>query len=450
MKLEDLLNIKGEEALITARDKVLTRSAFSGRVAELCDELGRTLKGDGGFILIRDEDPLSFYPLLFALWSSGAKVVFPTKGIMEAGEEYGFYSHSIRFEDNGLLITENSSYTFEVEGADVDTIAFSSGSTGTPKGILHKGENFLKNARSVNEYIGLEGYRSITPLKPYLVSALSHFLVHYMSGSHLIFIDVDDIDKVDEIYKYCGNASIVGSPMHVMMAASAVSSKRAPRFFFTSGDFIYASSIETILDKFPGSIFFKVYGLAEIAGRFFINRIDGSTPPTLYDIIGENIDGTSYEVIDGQIHVSSEFSFSGYVSGDKFHPALRPHPTGDLVVEQDGFLSLGGRTNDEIKVGGNKISLRHIEGKASALFKGDTVIMVSETHSLLGNLVCLVLKSSVKRTRGEIMALLKSTLDKHEMPHKYYLINDIPYTQSLKVDRKKITEELSSLTEIKR
>lgn len=444
---ERLLCKKTDKNLITCHNRTLTQADFIAYVEFLVKEISTLLPKEDSFILIKENDAINFYALLFALWINEKKVVLPCRDNMENNVDYKFYSHTIFFKNQKLVIKKNNIFKCcSIDAEKANTICFSSGSTGTPKGIVHDKNNFIRNAVSVNHYLHISNYVSITFLKPYLVSALSHFLVHFLSDSHLVFDDINSMKKINTFLTMYPDINVVGSPIHLTMAASEMNSSFKPKFFFSSGDFIYKNAISEILKKYPKATFYKVYGLAELAGRFFINSIDSNSSVDNYTNIGSNIEGTFFEIKEDQLHVSSDFIFYGYIIDNEFNPSSKFHPTGDMVKVDNSGITLVGRIDDEIKVGGNKLSLKSIESKISDLLVNDIAIVIATTHPLLGNIISLVINTKDKKnTRKKLMALLRSELLKNEMPHKYFYIDDIPYTQSGKIDRKQIAAHLDTL-----
>jgi fengycin family lipopeptide synthetase D len=346
------------------------------------------------------------------------------------GKSFPFVKYIIK---NGK-VSENSDFKRTIPVAD--TVLFSSGSTGEPKGIVNRKDTFFKNAEAVLQRIKVSEIVSITPLKPYLVSALSHFLVHLFSKSHLIFADISNLKEEVENYsqKY-PNLSYVGSPMHIVSMLPFVKNS-SPDIFFSSGDLFYPQIISTISKRFPNTEIFNVYGLAELGGRLFINRVSQEN----LSKIGKNIDGTEVKIVDDEVVVKSDFLFSGYIRGDEFFQRdIEYFKTGDAVIRVDGELEFFGRLNDEIKVGGNKVSLKYIEKKISPLLpKEITPILISREHELLGNITILILfsETEIGVSRLQLVAKLRENLESYEIPHMFYKTQEIPYTQTMKIDRK--------------
>ena len=269
-----------------------------------------------------------------------------------------------------------------------------------------------------------------------------------MSDSHLIFVDYEEVERIKDFYKAAPAMAFVGSPMHIVSSVQFIGEDAKPLFFYSSGDFMYPNNIRKVVKRFPASVFFNVYGLAEIAGRFFMNKIDRHTGYAHYSSIGENIGGTECRIINNQVYLSSAFKFFGYITNSRFIPSKSKHPTGDLVQQEGGITSLYGRANDEIKIGGNKISLKHIEKKISGILKDDICILFDMRHPALGTLFALALQTKNKYKRSALIERLRKHLRPYEIPHMFYYISKIPYTQTVKIDRNRIKDKAKDLVPI--
>lgn len=440
--MDTLLNKKTDKPIIEINGRRITQKEFSDRVFKLIEKLDAP--SEGASYLINTEDPFDFYTLLFLLWRKKMNVIFPTKDHFSDKENFPHYNYSIHIEDEELIIRENKAFQAVKNWNPKygDTIVFSSGSTGTPKGIAHARNHFLENARETAKLMGIKNFCGLTMLKPYLVSALSHFLVFYLTDSLLIFTDLERSDQIGEIAGKHKNMGMVGSPIHIMIASGQLPPDNPPAFFFTSGDFVYQNTISKILEKYPQSVFFKVYGLAELAGRAFVNRIDSSTPLENIDTVGTNIGSIDFTIQDEEILVTSSTLFSGYIRNSAFEQSSSPHRTGDKIKSDRDQIVLVGRTDDEIKVGGNKVSLKHIEKKISQALPETVLAVFPKEHPTFGNLICLIVEGTDKLDRAELITKLRTHLTPNEMPHKYYQAEQLYYTQTMKIDRKAIARNL--------
>jgi acyl-CoA synthetase (AMP-forming)/AMP-acid ligase II len=125
---------------------------------------------------------------------------------------------------------------------------------------------------------------------------------------------------------------------------------------------------QTVLDRvsrlFPKVRFHQTYGTTELC----LAGTQSRSSDSLWVKLGGN--GFAYQVIDGLLHVRSEFAMLGYLNAPNPIGADGWMATGDRV-EQDGeWLRFLGRASDVINVGGEKVTPLEIE---SVLMAADNV-----------------------------------------------------------------------------
>ena len=269
MHILDLLEDCSDVPLIKSGDKLWTKAEFIRLVYQYVDSIEGMPAGDG-YVLVAEESPVEFYALIFALWKLGRRVLFPNRDVLHDCSCFSYYEYSISIRNGVLKWDANLDYK-SISGINHvlkgDTIVFSSGSTGHPKGIIHSKDSFLLNADGVLKLNPLQAGGSITFLKPYLVSAFSHFLVHFRGECWLWFLEMEHVSYLNSAYSSNPSLSLVGSPMHIISARKHIPYGATPQMFMSSGDFIYPAVIQKIIQDFPETTYYSAYGLAELAEK---------------------------------------------------------------------------------------------------------------------------------------------------------------------------------------
>jgi acyl-[acyl-carrier-protein]-phospholipid O-acyltransferase/long-chain-fatty-acid--[acyl-carrier-protein] ligase len=129
----------------------------------------------------------------------------------------------------------------------------------------------------------------------------------------------------------------------------------------------------------------------------------------------------------------------GYVKADK--PGIVQPPengwynTGDVVsIDEDGFVTILGRTKRFAKVGGEMVSLGAIESIVCTTWPGARHVAVSVPHERKGEMVVLLTESD-DVDLGVLMEKIRSFgLTELSLPRKLVRIGQIPLLGSGKTD----------------
>jgi acyl-CoA synthetase (AMP-forming)/AMP-acid ligase II len=125
--------------------------------------------------------------------------------------------------------------------------------------------------------------------------------------------------------------------------------------------------------------------------------------------------------------------------------------TGDIgAIDDRGWLYLRGREREEINKGGMKVYPGDIDSVAERFTETLDVCTFGYEEPLHGENVgiAVVLKTPSDENVVSLYHWLKRHLASHQMPQRWYLMNEIPRTSRGKVNRTEISKQCASLKPI--
>lgn len=186
----------------------------------------------------------------------------------------------------------------------------------------------------------------------------------------------------------------------------------------------------------PGTRILHHYGATEASRAAFADRTNGGAPRFFGG------DGIILSVVGkaGEIHVKGGQVMSGYRLDDGALDTARlgPHgyATGDLgSIDADGGLTLIGRQDDIINVGGKKVSPDEVE---DALKRHPAIADACArplADPLLGQVVEAAIVYAAPISDHELRAFLSDLLQDYKLPRRFRAVDAIPRTASGKPQR---------------
>ena len=153
--------------------------------------------------------------------------------------------------------------------------------------------------------------------------------------------------------------------------------------------------------------------------------------------VGKAFPDVKISVLDGQIWVESP-----YMSPD-YRPCFS---VGDLgCLDENGFLTLYGRSGDIINKAGTKISTVRVESTLRKHKAVDEVCAMGIHHPKKGQTLCVwvVKKPGLDLTQKDLRDYCSKELDLHSRPQKILFIKELPINVNGKVDKKLLLHTLS-------
>ena len=177
---------------------------------------------------------------------------------------------------------------------------------------------------------------------------------------------------------------------------------------------------------------FATYGMTETISHIAVRRINGLAKSDYYDAL-PNVK-FSLDERDCLVIEASEVSNNKVV-------------TNDLVklISASSFQYLG-RIDNVVNSGGVKLFPEQIEAKL-AKFINIQFIIASEKNQTLGEQLILILEEDSSEPIPDIKTAF-STLSNYERPKKVYSFSKFPFTETGKIKRSELLDNLDQATEI--
>jgi acyl-CoA synthetase (AMP-forming)/AMP-acid ligase II len=364
-----------------------------GQVSELTERFGTRLLEQGVVagdvvVVLGDYSP-EIICLLFALVRSGNVIVPLTREaivdldtVLELSEAHWVidftvdepsFRRTMRASSDPLVGSLRSS-------GRPGLILFSSGSTGTPKAILHDMSRVLDKFR-----------RPGPALVAIAFLMLDHFggintILAILSGLGTV-VTVPDRSVVS-ICRAIEEHHVEVLPTTPSFLNMLVRSDALDRFDLGSLKRItYGTEVmpQETLDRvnraFPGVVLQQTYGLSELGVLRSKSREDGS----LWVKVGG--DGFLTRVVDGVLHIKSDYAMVGYLNAPSPFDAEGWFNTQDLVEVDGDWLRILGRDSDLINVAGQKVYPAEVEQAILELDNIRDVAVYGESNPLLGQVV---------------------------------------------------------------
>jgi acyl-CoA synthetase (AMP-forming)/AMP-acid ligase II len=174
-----------------------------------------------------------------------------------------------------------------------------------------------------------------------------------------------------------------------------------------------------------------------------LNNSDTETPPCLAP---EAPRGDA-----GYVWINTPALMKGYFGRDDLTRSVVSQGwffTGDIgVLDDRGLLYLRGREREEINKGGMKVHPADIDSVAERFENTLNVCTFGFEDPLYGENVgiAVVLKEQNRETLRKFVDWLRQHLGKHQMPQRWYLLDEIPRTSRGKVNRSHVAQKCAHL-----
>ena len=341
------------------------------------------------------------------------------------------------------------------EKDDMATLLYSSGTTGAPKGVMLTHANLLENARSLVDCWGFTD-------KDILFHALPIFHVHglfvalgcvFLSGASMCWAPRFSVQQAISFLPQC--TVMMGVPTYYtrLLAQAEFTEKISENIrLFISGSAPLLAATFHQFEARTGHRILERYGMTE-TNMSTSNPLSGERKP---GTVGLPLPGVELRILDdeqrllsageiGNLQVRGNNVFKGYwkmpgktsadFSADGFFN------TGDkAVIDQDGYVSIVGRSKDMIISGGLNVYPSEIELILNARPEIREAAVIGVPHADLGEAVVAVVvtEGGTQAEVNHIIDQLRDKLAAFKLPKKIIPIDELPRNAMGKVQKNRL------------
>jgi cyclohexanecarboxylate-CoA ligase len=351
---------------------------------------------------------------------------------------------------------------------DVTLLIFTSGTTGEPKGVMHTHNTLIAANAPLPDRLGVNSDSVV-----HMASTFAHLtgflygvrLPTQVGGATAVYQDVWDARRfVDLVEQHGISYTSAATPfLHDTLSAPNLAERdlSSLRLFCCMGAPIPRAIVREAKTRLPGVTVLGGWGQSENA--LVTLGIPGDPEEKIVERDGYPWPGMEIRTVDfdgsplaagqeGKLQVRGPFLFVGYAErlemtrasfdGDWFD-------TGDLaVVDEDGYLSITGRTKDVIIRGGENIPVAYIENVLYEHPKLTGVAVVGVPDPRLQERACAVVTLE-PGAGGFTMEEMKTFLDEKRVARQYWpesleVVAELPRTASGKIQKFQLRARLQA------
>lgn len=349
---------------------------------------------------------------------------------------------------------------------DLAALIYTSGSTGNPKGVMMTHQAMVFAAGSVIQYLGLQSDHRLFNLLPLAYSyGLYHLLMSVHLGATLVL--ERSFTFPAQAIRVMQNQKVTLFPGVPTVFTILIGLHRRSPIVFPSvlqvtnaAAALPASYNRELHDIFPNARIYRMYGLTECKRVCFLNPELVDAKP---DSVGRAIPGTETLLLteDGRVarpgelgilHVRGPHVMAGYWNQPELTRQMLkdgPVPGEKMLCTHDWFTTDGegdlyfqGRSDDIIKVGGEKVSPVEVENVLFGMKGVREAAVVGVPHDTLGEVVkaYVVLEEGARLEESDILQACSERLENPMMPREVEFCSELPKTASGKVRKASLRE----------
>jgi glutaryl-CoA dehydrogenase/cyclohexanecarboxylate-CoA ligase len=350
---------------------------------------------------------------------------------------------------------------------EVTLVIFTSGTTGEPKGVMHTHNTLVSAINPVPERLGASSDSVI-----HMASTFAH-LTGASYGARLatqlgatgIYQDTWNAAQfIELVEKYQVDITCGATPfLHDLLSAPSLTDHDVTSLerFGCFGAPIPRVVLREAREKLPHTAFLGGWGQTE--NGLVTLGVPGDPEEKVTGRDGRPFPGMQLRVVDldgrelpagtdGRVQVKGPFLFAGYAKRLEMTRGCFSEDwfdTGDIAsIDDEGYLSVSGRTKDVIIRGGENIPVAYVENALYENPKLDSVAVVGIPDPRLQERACavVVLKAGVDGFTFEEMRqfLSEKGVAKQYWPERLEVLPELPKTASGKIQKFQLRDQITA------
>ncbi len=366
------------------------------------------------------------------------------------------------FIDEAFLGAIESSVT----PADPMVVIYSSGSTSDPKGAVHTHGAIVRHAFNLNSFRDLTAEdRVFSPMPFFWVGGFVFTLMSAMhAGAFMLCEEVFEPGETLALLERERATVVAGWPHYSKAMIEHPSYADRDLSSIRSGN-LYDVLPEAVRPKDP-ELRSNSLGMTETGGPHTIDRMDVDLPESLRGSFGHSVPGVTHKIVDptsGETvapGTDGEICVRGYSVMQGLHKLEREetfdesgfYHTGDGGrFDADGVLYFNARLGDMIKTAGANVTPREVEVALESTDAVKSAFVVGVPDPARGQNVAaaIVLKQGKEASANDLHAAMRAELSAYKVPRHFFFYRDadLPFTDSGKIDKRRLTQMLTARIE---
>ncbi|WP_344221460.1 fatty acid--CoA ligase family protein [Kribbella sancticallisti] len=324
--------------------------------------------------------------------------------------------------------TAVASYSGHPAGTAHAVIQLSSGSTGPSKVIGRTAEDLVEE---VLRYTRIEGVPQrgerviLLPSMVHVLGLVGGLMYGLHAGVELVppaRLTGDAI--IQAIASQKSPATVLGVPFHIGLLASVNEPPKLPQFkrMTTGGELVPAAISSAFEDKFQVPLG-NMYGMTEVGviGTDLFGRHRPAIQPA---------PGIEVRAVDGELYVRRpESPYLGLSDPNRWADGWLRTKDAGVVDPETGLVSIRGRLDSQVSVGGLKVDLTEVEYTLGTLRGVEAAVVVYD------GAITAYLQLNQPREVARIEADLAHLLASYKRPRSVRLVDQLPRTTTGKLVR---------------